>query len=186
MASIKELHAAFLIYQAEEMKAAAAAAAARAANIDQEATELADLLIDAVAVGDRFVKFPGDMFSAIFKTSLGIFEFKGLKVSKDRINNNLSSLTTLLEALDPRMDAAVQAAAIAKLVASEAKKEVGVPRFQERPRKDKKKAAKKERQAWDENSVAAAMARARAKAEAEAKANPAGLPAGAEDLTATV
>lgn len=184
MATIKELHAAFLVYQAEEMKAAAAAAAARAANIDREATELADLLIDAVAVGDRFVKFPGDMFSAIFKASLGIFEFKGLKVSKDRINNNLSSLTTLLEALDPRMDAAVQAAAIAKLVASEAKKEVGMPRYQDRPRKDKKPA--KERQAWDENTVAAAMAKAKAEAAAKDKANPAGLPEGAVDLTATV
>lgn len=184
MASIKELHAAFLVYQAEEMKAAAAAAAARAANIDQEATELADLLIDAVAVGDRFVKFPGDMFSAVFKTALGIFEFKGLKVSKDRINNNLSSLTTLLEALDPRMDAAVQAAAIAKLTAAPAKV-VDVPRFQERGR-----GKKQDRKPAHEggNAVAKAMAKAMADKAAEdaaAKANG-GLPAGAEDLTATV
>jgi len=183
MASIKELHEAFLVYQAEEMKAAAAAAAARAANIDQEATELADLLIDAVAVGDRFVKFPGDMFSAIFKTALGIFEFKGLKVSKDRINNNLSSLTTLLEALDPRMDAAVQAAAIAKL-ASPAKV-VDVPRFQERGR-----GKKQDRKPAHEggNAVAKAMAKAmadKAAKDAAAKANG-GLLAGAEDLTATV
>jgi hypothetical protein len=81
------------------------------------------------------------------------------------------------------MDAAVQAAAIAKLAPPA--KVVDVPRFQERGR-----GKKQDRKPAHEggNAVAKAMAKAmadKAAKDAAAKANG-GLPAGAEDLTATV
>lgn len=184
MASIKELQVLFQVHQQAEAANVAKAAEAAKARLAQQALDVSDLIIQAVAF-TPFVKFPEDIFKALFKASLEVFESQEIKVNKDRLNNNVRDLTTWLEAIDPRMDESIQKMAIAKLTepAPAKPKEVGVPRYPERKKQDKKKAP---RQAWDENTVGAAMAKAKAKAEAEAKDNPNGLPEGAVDLTAAV
>lgn len=183
MATIKELQALYLKHQVAEAANAAKAAEELELKMRQQAEDVADLLIQAVTF-TPFVKFPSEVFSAVFKATLEVFEHQGVQVSKDHINNNLRDLMVLLEAIDPRMDLGIQTAARAKLTAPAKPKEIGVTRFQDR--KDKKKAAKKERQPWNENPIAKAMAKAKADAEAKAKANPNGLPEGAEDLTEEV
>jgi hypothetical protein len=185
MATIKELAKLFEAHQKAESVLAAKVAEDLKLKMHQQAEDVADLIIQAVTF-TPFVKFPEDMFRALFKASLEVFEYNGVVAVKDRINNNLRDLMALLEAIDPRMDPEMRASAVARLTAP-VKKEVGVPRYADRPRKaDKKKSERKPEQ--EGNATARAYAKAlaeKAAKDAAAKANG-GLPEGAVDLTATV